>query len=307
MTDAGFTRFLIDHGLTVAGSADTIQDLKQRHGIRRWFNFQDVIDLPRASLFPEQTEPFFFLWDRNCLLPPTELECDFDYYRNEAQTHACALDRLTALFGAPEKGSSTNTLEETWKFERMSLRIRTFLPERTPARSPLYQKYPQLWNFCRISIELNWVQPLTQTDANVLDSLGQRDVHPIDRFFAPRLESLGRWERGLFRLTAGGNSLRHDAPFLWKHAGFIGWSAQPWSAFFERSRSIGLTLEQVEAARSAGYSRLILKVQNPFTLKPETDQTVLLAGPDTHTLDTAAPAVAAFWELPLNIERSDAG
>ena len=32
MTDIDFTRFLVDRGLTAAGSADTIQDLKKRYG-----------------------------------------------------------------------------------------------------------------------------------------------------------------------------------------------------------------------------------------------------------------------------------
>jgi hypothetical protein len=82
VTDSEFTRFLLERGLAAAASTATLQDLKQRYGVRRWFDFQDVVHLPPASLFAEQTESFLFVWDRNCLLPPTELERDFDYHRN---------------------------------------------------------------------------------------------------------------------------------------------------------------------------------------------------------------------------------
>lgn len=267
VTDHDFTRFLAGHGLAAAGSTETIEDLRRRYGIRRWFQFQDVIDLPPASLFPEQTETFFVLANRTCLLPPSEFECDFDYHRDGPRTHACALERLTALFGTPEKGVAVNTLCETWKFERMSLRIRTFLPRKTGARSPLYEKYPQLWEFCRISIDRNWVRPLTEADACALHSLGPNQILPFDPAFRPEIEYLTIWERGLFRLAEDGTILRSDAPFLWKQDANIGWSAGPWSAIFEQRLCLSLLLEQVAPARGRGYSRLLLKLHNPLSLE----------------------------------------
>jgi hypothetical protein len=78
------------------------------------------------------------------------------------------------------------------------------------------------------------------------------------------------------------------------------------SAFFERSRCLGLRLQQVMPARSRGYSRLVLTLNNPFSLKQEPDDTVVLAGKDTHTLDQVAHEVAAFWNIPMKIEEFDA-
>ena len=189
----------------------------------------------------------------------------------------------------------------------MSLRIRTFLHEKNPHRNPLYEKNPQLWNFCRISIDLNWVQPRTEADAAVLRSLAPNEILPMESFLSGERTNLSRWERGLFRLAqAAESSPPNKSRFLWKKHGYVGWSAHPWSAVFERRRCIELRLEQVEAARSSGYSRLVISLRNPFTLKQEPDNTVVLDGKDTHTLDAVAPGVAGFWELPLKIEKYDA-
>jgi hypothetical protein len=161
VTDREFTGFLVSRGLAVAGSQETILDLKQRYGAERWFGFADIVRLPPASLFPEQSEPFFFETNRTCLIPPVELACEFDFHRDGPRTYACALERLSALFGTPETGIAVNTLSATWRFERASLSIRTFLREKTRARTDLYEQHPELWNFCRITIDRNWVHPIT--------------------------------------------------------------------------------------------------------------------------------------------------
>jgi len=305
MTDAEFTRFLADHGLAAAGSLETVQHLERRYGTRRWFGFADVIDLPPASLFPEQTERFFFQPHLIYLLPPNELECDFDYYRNGPRTHACALERLTARFGMPEKGEAVNTLSETWTFERMSLRIRTFLREKTRGPNPLYEKHPELWNHCRISIDRNLVRPLTDADAATLDSLSPSQILRFDSGLWRTVEPLSPWERGLFRLAMNGTTFSPDAPFLWKQGIDIGWCAGPWSAIFERTRHLALELHRVAPARGAGYSKLVVNLDNPFTLEQQTVPNTVLNGKDMNTLDRVAPEVAAFWELVLATKEYD--
>ena len=301
MTDHDFTLFLVGHGLTAAGSTETIHHLKLRHGIRRWFDFQEVIDLPQVSLFPEQTEPFFARMDGTCLLPPGEFECDFDYYRDGPRTHACARDRLTALFGAPEQGIAVNTLSETWKFERMSLRILTFLREKTTARSPLYVKHPELWNFCRITIDRNWVRTATKEDVDALESLNADHVLPVERGLWHPIEHVSPWERGLFRLSATGPDARANGAFLWRQGASIGWCAAPWSATFERRLCLSVTVDRVEADRGAAYSRLALTLRNPFSLEQEPVETVILRGGHQHSLDSIASEVSAFWNLPIKM------
>jgi hypothetical protein len=300
-TDRDFERFLVSHGLTAVASEDTMQDWQRHRGRRLWFDFQYVIDLPPVSLFPEQTEPFFFVADRTCLIPPNTFECDFDYHRDGPRTHAVALDRMTALFGTPERGVSVNTLSETWKFERMSLGILTFLRENT-AKSPLYEKHPELWNFCRISIARNWVRTTSEAEASLLRSLGPSEICQVDSVFAPRPRYSGAWDRGLFRFAANPALSRADGPFFWKRGAALGWCAGQWSAFFERPRCVGLRLEQVEPDRSPGYSRLLLTLPNPFSLEQEAVDTALLEGKEMHDLDNFAPEIARFWELPLRID-----
>jgi len=295
LTDSEFTGFLISRGLACFGSDETIADLRKRFGVRSWFRFQDVIELPPVSLFEEQTERFFIRDDRTCLVPPSEFECDFDYDHDALRTYERAFERLTAIFGPSKKGASVNTLESTWNFERMSLTIRTFLREKTPSRSPLYDKHPELWNFCRISINRNWVCPLTQHDA--------RPVHSIDvqSFTSPETRGLTMWERGLFRLAATGDT----PPQFWWIDETFGWRAGRWSASFERNSMMKLKLDQAEPGRSSGYSQLSLILPNPFSLQHEPVTTLLVAGAAPHTLDSEAQKVSTFWGLPLEIEKFD--
>jgi hypothetical protein len=301
MTGADFTRFLVERGLSAAGSAETMQELKARYGVRRWFGFSNVIDLPPASLFPEQTEPFFFQPHLIYLLPPNELECDFDYCRNGPRTHALALERLTALFGAPETIVTSNTLSQRWRFDRMSLRIQTFLKEKFTGRNPLYERHPELWNVCRISIDRNLVGALTQAEADTLQSLSPNQMLPVDPSLWRPIKDLLSWERGLFRLA----SESADAtPFLWRQSADIGWCAGPWSAVFARRLSLTLQLLRMSPGKGAGYSELAVRLDNPFTLEPQVVATTVLKGKDTNSLDGVAPEVAAFWDLPLSVEES---
>jgi len=154
MTDAEFLKFLVDHGLHAAAAAESMHELRKRYGISRWYDFADVVYVPPASLFPEQREPFSFTPVTSCLLPPFEFNCDFDAFGDGPRNHSLALERLTNLFGNPEKGQAVNTLEHTWTFEQMWLRILTFIPEKSRfGRNELYEGHPELWHKCRITID----------------------------------------------------------------------------------------------------------------------------------------------------------
>lgn len=303
MTDAELTRLLVDCGLAAIGSTESLDDLKRRCGTRRWFDFADIIPLPPASLFPEQTGPFFVYPNRTCLLPATEFECDFDSLRDGPKNHACALERLTALFGTPRPGTAVNTLCETWTFERMSMTIRTFLKEKSGGRNDLYSRHPELWNVCRISIDRNWIWPMTDADAREIGSLGPHESLTMDGAFWPIARSMSMWERGLFRLANGAVNTPPGAPFFWKQANRVGWSAVRLSAGFARNRCIGLRLEQATPARGSGYSRLTLELRNPFSFEQEAIETELLRGENTNSLDRTAREVSAFWNLPMRTEK----
>lgn len=296
MTDAAFIEFLTAHGLALAASSDTILECKRRYGLRRWYGFSDVVYLPPAPLFPELRQPFFFLDHRTCLLPPNELECDFAAYPDGEQNQACAVRRFSELFGSPQPGAAVNTLSATWTFERMSLSLRTFLRDKTPARSLLYERHPELWNVCRITIDRNLAAPLARDESSLLDGLGENDFLLI--LNAPRRVSspIPPYERGLFRL---GTVSRPQG--FWRHARHIGWTAGPWAAFFDRTPELRLRLDQAEPARGSGSARLSLRLANPFSLDHELVDTTLLDDPRSYALDGTAHAVAAFWNLPLDV------
>jgi hypothetical protein len=187
----------------------------------------------------------------------------------------------------------------------MSLRILTFLREKTRAKSPLYDRHPELWNFCRISIDRNWVLPERNEDAETIDSLGGSRILSVDRGLFRTIEQLYMWGRGLFRLSTNGRKLRPHTPFLWKQGASggpsIGWCAGPWSAIFELRQCVSLILDRVEGARGPAYSRLVLLLRNPFSLEQEPVETVILTGSDRQTLDLFASKVSAFWKLPMKI------
>jgi hypothetical protein len=265
-------------------------DLEKRYGRTRWFDFLDIVRLPPAALFPELTEPFFFVTHPTCLLPPTDLECDFNYHRNAERTYACALERLTGLFGAPRPTATSNTLSATWNFERMSLSILTFLRDKTSGRSPLYARHPELWDFCRISVHLNWVQPLRDLPFVSSETL------PVAHELWPARRQLMPWDRGLL-----GQDCLDSENFCWKRASLIGWRARQLAATFAWDRCDVLQLERAVPARSTGHSRLSLTLRNPFSLQQEPVNTLLLTGKDTGSLDAVAAEVADFWELPLKI------
>lgn len=307
MTDDEFTSFLVSRGLFAVGSSDTQNDLKQRYGTRRYFEWRDVVDLPPSPLFPEQTERFHIFTDFHeasaCLLPPTNFECDFDAERDAVRTYDLALERLTALCGEPEKGLAVNTLSATWKFERMSLQICTFLKEKTTSQSDLFDQYPQLWNICKISIHRNWVRPLTDAEEVMLSSLAPDEMLaglPLEDFEDPEWRTFWPWERGLLRRM----SVRHP-PILWKRDGRIGWVAGSWAGIFERSWVDRVRLNRVECWRQQDYSNLELLLKNPFSLEQETVGSVVMKRLGNDALDQLAVKVAVFWELPLLIENSN--
>jgi hypothetical protein len=296
VTDSELTAFLISRGLACLGTEETIEDLRKRFGMRSWFGFQDITELPPATLFKEQTEPFFIRDDNTCLVPPSAFECDFNYDRDSERTYRRAFDRLTAIFGSSTEGTAVDLLA-SWKFERMSLTIHRHnrsMSEEMFGPNLLYEKHPELWDFCRISIYRNWVRPLMHEEMGPADAIG------VDNFYSPDdfTRGITMWERGLFRLAASGDTLPH----VWRRDEIFGWWAGRWSAAFKRGPSVKLQLDRAEAVKAAGYSRLSILLPNPFSFQHEPVKTVLLASKTPNGLDAEAQKIAAFWGLPMDTD-----
>jgi len=273
----------------------TIEELARKYGVGRWYDFWDVIYLPPAPLFAENVQPYFIQNDISHRLPPSTFYCDFDCLRDGHRNHELALDRLTAAFGEhPANTAVSNTWSNTWTFGEISINIRTFIKDKSSAHSPLYERHPQLWNKCRITVERDWVQELSPTERTHLLSMPKNGVLQFPAKWAART-SFGRLlERGLLRRAPA-----QPNPFLWKdeEANQIGWYAADFAAFFRHDGCRGLRLGQIVPFRGGGSSQLFLELNNPFSDGHECVKVEVLRGEDTHTLDDIAAQLATFWEL----------
>ena len=291
---------LVAKGLTALGSDITIQELGRQYGVGRWCDFWDVIYLPAAPLFAQNTRPYFIQYDVSHLLPPTTFYCDFDCFGDGHRNHELALARLTeVLRQQPEIVSVSNTWSNTWTFGEISLNITTFIREKTTSAShnPLYQRHPELWQQCRITIERNWFRKISPEEQAHLQWIPISDALPFPATWA-RTDVQTLLERGLTRRAPD----RPD-PILWKDpsAGQVGWHAGHFAAFFERAICTGLELARIEARRGGGSSKLSLHLNNPFNDEHQRVPIQLLHGSETNTLNDIATRVSAFWELPLRI------
>lgn len=290
--------FLAHRGLHAATSSETMAELHQRYGERSWYGFSAVVDLPRASLFPEQSEPFYIhLNPRRYLLPPDHFTCDFNPFNNDAKNHAIALERLKAQFGKPEPGMATNTREHRWQFEDVSLTIRTFIKERSQfGRNDLYENNPGLWHVCAITIERpQWVGDLTPVEEALIAAIPPSDLllmpgdgpQPINSGYAKRHK--------LFRLPSA---------YLWRTQSHIGWCNGGWAAMIERFSIEKLSLLQVHPAKGGGGAYLSLRIQNPYSLEREITGAEIFAAPQAHALDDLASKVAKFWRVQLSVSET---
>lgn len=293
---AEFRDFLTSRGLSAAASSDTTADLHRQYGDRSWYGFSTVIDLPPATLFPEQAgHPFYVnLEPRRYLLPPDRFTCDFNPFRNDARNHESALGRLQSLFGKPEKGMASNTREHSWHFgDGLSMTIRTFLKAKSQfGRNDLYGNNPSLWEVCAITIQRPWVGELTAAEEALIAA-----VPPSDLFVIPQIGA---------QPYGGGYVRRHKlrqlpSAYLWRTKDHLGWCNGGFAAVFERTAVARLDLLQVLPARGGGGAYLSLRFQNPYSLEREIVGTEILADCATHGLDELAKRVAKFWGLTITV------
>jgi len=298
--DTEFVEFLVTKGLIALGSETTIQELARQYGVSRWYDFWNVVYLPPAPLFAQNTRPYFIQNDVSHCLPPTTFYCDFDCLGDGHCNHQLALAQLTEVLRHQSKNASVgNTWSNTWTFGEMSLNILTFIREKSTfaSHNPLYKRHPELWQQCRITIERNWFPELAQEEQARLESITAADTLPFPANWA-RTNAATLLERGLMRRAPD-----QRKPTLWKDPGFgqIGWHAGHFAAFFDRATCIELELARIEAGRGAGSSKLSLDLHNPFSDEHERASTQILCGPDPHSLDEIATGLSAHWGVELRV------
>jgi hypothetical protein len=295
VTETEFVKCLVGAGLSVVASGETMVELAARHGVRRWFDFADVVDLPPASLFAEQRAPFFFHAERLYALPPNELCCEVNVFDDGPRTHAWVRERLTALLGEGRSCGVSNTLGDRWEFGGMSLETRTFLRSATSGHNPLYQRHPELWNLCQITINRGWVQPLRPGEAERIVGASRR--LELEAAILPPSPGLADWERGFLRRMP-----ENKKAYFWSEGGEVGWRAGVWATVFAREYCLGLRHQRLYPARGGGGAYLELEMRNPFGPKPEMLLVQLLRGNEMQSLDRIAASLSRFWDLPLQTD-----
>ena len=297
MTQSDFLQFLTGRGLSAADGRQTIDQLARRYGVGRWFEFLEVVYLPPSPLFPENQEPYYVRCHTpTTLVPPAEFCSDFDFTGEGFRNHQLALARFSILFGTPEKGIAVKTWSHTWRFERASLRLLTFIREKTPGESPLYKKHPQLWEKCQIEVRVDQVRPLSPEEKNYLLSIPAADQlrFPGQDEWDPSPRSPA-WRRG---------HLPTNQFVCWRDrvAGKLGWYLATMAVSWQTSFCIGLKLIRLLPARGSGRATIYLVMRNPFSLQQEEVAESFLQGNEPTSLDEAAKRIAEFWNLPLLTE-----
>jgi hypothetical protein len=297
MTQAAFVELLGEHGLTGVDGARTIEQLGQLYGVSRWYDFIEAIYLPPSPLFSENRERYYIpIYTPTTLVPPAEFCCDFDFTGKGFENHQLALTRLSDLFGPPEKGIAVNTWSHTWWFERAKLMLTTFIREKTTGYNPLYQRHPELWEKCSIRIQIDPVALLSAEEESYLLSvpLADRLEFPLQNL---REQSLAypAWRRGCLptnQLVCWGDLSRAR----------IGWYHASSAVFWEAAICSGIKLVRLSPARGSGNATVYLVMRNPFSRGREEVTEVVLRADDWNGLNVAAPKLAEFWALPLQVE-----
>lgn len=302
MTAEQFREFAGAKGLRGIGGEETVDGLRQEYGAARWFDFLDVIYLPPARLFDGLTQPWYIRDDATCFVPPVTFDCDFDGGHGAEQNHLAALAGLSREFGQPEAQEIHNVWNHRWKFGRTELSILTFKRDRTPGNS-LYQRFPQLWDFCRVTIENPWLRKIAEDTAKRLRAMGEGDLLRMPGEWAAQGSSMPLWERGLLRAA---DLPAHGQMVFWRSLadGRFGWYGDGIAAEFDRVWQPELVMIEVEGERGPpDYSNVMLKIANPFSRAGERVAVRLLQRERLGSLRPAAEKLGRFWELKVSESR----
>jgi hypothetical protein len=296
MTQAAFVEFLAGRGLAAVDGKRTIEQLGRQYGIRRWYDFIEVVYLPPSPLFPENRERYYVPSHISTrLVPPAEFCCDFDFAGKAFENHQLALERLSDLFGVPEKGEAVNTWSHNWRFERANLGVTTFVREKTTGYNPLYQRHPELWEKSSIRIQIDPIAILTKEEASYLLSLAS-----VDRLEFPLQREWGSsaspaWRRG---------QLPTEGLICWRDRlqGKLGWYLPALAVFWDESFCKGIKLVRLSPGRGGGSATIYLVMRNPYSRQREEVAETVFRTDDWNGLNVAAPKLAEFWGLPLRVE-----
>jgi hypothetical protein len=273
-------------------------ELKARHGVRRWFDFTDVVNVPLGNLTPSiggvfyvhyrpQDEPWpcdTYVWERIA--------------RRDVMGEQAALsEELVCVFGPGEKHRATNVVGRTWETGLFRVEIRTFLkPKEDLFGNTLYARHPELWNCTTVTLQ-------TRHFAFAPDESLARFATLPDLLTAPeRVASSWQWFAPLIRrspdalkasLPKTRVALRRD-----EDTGTIAIAGQELSLIFDRRCCSGLVLVRAAPERGPGYAAIEVDYRHPLAHGNKRTITLFRAS-QTKALDDLAPRVAEALKLRL--------
>lgn len=275
-----------------------VNELKRRHGISRWKNHSDVIFLPTTELFHGLKVNFHVSADHLAQLPPEFITTTVFRTKNNRETYEEIFSGISALLGAGEDVSASNTLSHRWKDEDLELRICTWPPE-------LNQHF-------RGSNAISAVDPDYEFETHVTISTDSATLPLSAELFQelnrtavelPLGRCSERWRDSTpthnLRLIFRKNPEKRDLPVTFFKGNTLGYLGQSFSLVLEREKIKGLRLIRLLPARGGGSSYIVVVYDtgegkaSPFTI---------LSGINTEDCDDFAARIAKFWELPLETE-----
>lgn len=275
-----------------------ICELKRRHGISRWKNYSDVISLPPVELFPGCRASFHVSPDQSANLSPEFITTTVFRTKDNRKTYEEIFSGISALLGAGQDVSASNTLSHQWKDEDLELKICTWPPE-------LNQAF-------RGSNAISAVDPNYEFETHITISTESATLTLSSELFVEfkRIAvemSLGRcserWRdsapRGQQRLIFLRNPEKGLLPVKFFNGIYLGYLGQTYSLVLEREKTRGLKLIRLTPARGGGGS----SVQVIYDSGDKKSSTfTILSGMNTNDGDSLAVQIAEFWKLPLEAE-----
>lgn len=124
----------------------TLGDLKRRHGLRRWFDFKDVIDVPVGQLTPSLAGPFHVDYrPDDDPWPPRFYLKDLIAENDVTAQHARLTRELEERLGPSTRQPWVDATVNTWRIGLFEIEISTITRGTMSRRNPPYERHPELW------------------------------------------------------------------------------------------------------------------------------------------------------------------
>jgi hypothetical protein len=296
-SQSAFLAFLDD--LALPHRAD-IRDLRARYGVRpsRYYGW-DIVEIADAKAISQgQVGGFYFNVNGDPdLLPPISLTTfiarDAEVYAN----HRKVLETFSALLGAPEGRSVSNTIAHIWRFEAAAMAITSWPAElNRKFTNPAIARNPELADFCHLRLTNGYRPPLTRQEEGWLreaapfanSGQGVRvETEPFDPLWNGA-------NRGVYRWLPSALCGRQSALTRSVDGKGLVSTGQTEALVLSRADIRALHLSHILPARAPGGSALAIEYADRFSNGRRSRTLRICTGSKIHDLDALAAEIAAW-------------